>query len=222
MHVGCCENCRDIDLIENLANGCPRCGGRMVSLGVDSVHWNQMNAEGKKSLVIRMLTEPEFRPEMKPESEAEEAKQAETRAELIRQADTRNEQVRQAEEVLEQARQTEEAVEQARQADLEAFTQQQSLNKPEEKEEYVFVCCKCSTIAAHDRSHDRYFCTECGSDMVDTGYSTVQWATLSREEKRRISGDAQIRHMASAINMASSGDTGSWSTQNIIDVIKDE
>ena len=113
MQVGCCENCRYLDLIENLANGCPRCGGRMVSLGIDSTGWNRMNAEGKKSLIIRMLTEPILRPDYDTESETGLAKKAETRAELLKQAETRNEQVRQAEAAVEDARQAEAVVEEA-------------------------------------------------------------------------------------------------------------
>ena len=237
MHVGCCENCRYIDLVENLPNGCPRCGGSMVSLGVESSRWNEMNAEGKKSLIIRMLTEPKLRPQAAPEVKAQEAEAeadpeklararaemeevAETRAELLRQAETRNEQVRQAEEALEEARQAEAEVEAEQKAQLEAALQQQSLK--EAQQEYVFVCCKCNTLAKHDRSHPKYYCTECGAEMVNCGYTTQKWANLSKEEKRKVTKDAQLRHMYSAIAQASDDDGDVENTLNIVNVVQSE
>ena len=232
MHVGCCEYCRYIDLVENLPNGCPRCGGSMISLGVESSRWNEMNAEGKKSLIIRMLTEPKLRPQAAPEAgaqtdpdkqadaRAEMEDLAETRAEFVRQAETRNEQVKQAEEALEQARQAEAAVEAENQARLEAALQEQSLK--EAQQEYVFVCCKCNTIAKHNRTRPMYYCTECGAEMVNSGITAENWVSLSKEEKRKASEDAQLRHMYSAIAEASDDDSDGNNTVNIINVVQNE
>ncbi len=221
MQVGCCENCRYLDLIENLANGCPRCGGRMVSLGIDSVRWNRMNAEGKKSLIIRMLTEPILRPGNDPESESDIAIKAETRAVLLKQAETRDEQVRQAEAAVEHARQAEAVVEEAMKAERDAALMEQKT-----KRHYVFVCCKCNAISAHNRLSDRYYCSECGSLLDDSGCKTTDWATLSKEEKRQILEETQLKHIINSIKKASfddedNKDDGSG-IQNIVNVIRND
>ena len=220
MHIGCCENCRYIDLVENLVSGCQRCGGRMISLGVDSVQWNRMNAEARKSLIIRVLTEPDLRPARTPEAEKEREIQEKTREKMIKQAEARGEQVRRAEAILEQARQTETSVEAARRAEYEAAVAQLQSQKQakEQQEEYVFVCCKCRTLAGHNRSRSGYFCPECGAEMIDVDCKVSHWSEMSKEEKRRIMEDAQIRQMVSALEMASD-EYGDESMPNIVNVV---
>ena len=86
--------------------------------------------------------------------------------------------------------------------------------------EYVFVCYKCNSVAGHDRSHDKYYCTECGSDMVDVGYTVMQWADLSKEEKRKVSENAKIVHMVSEIKRDNYEESEADHTPSIIKVVK--
>ncbi|MBO4889370.1 MAG: hypothetical protein J5574_00140 [Lachnospiraceae bacterium] len=92
-------------------------------------------------------------------------------------------------------------------------------NEPDDTE-YVFVCYKCNSVAGHDRSHDRYYCTECGSDMVDVGYTVMQWADLSKEEKRKVSENAKIVHMVSEIKRDNYEESEADHTPSIIKVVK--
>ena len=85
--------------------------------------------------------------------------------------------------------------------------------------EYVYVCYKCNSIAGHDGASDRYYCPDCGSDMVETGLNTLEWASLSKEEKRNATEEAKIRHMVTAIKEASYEESESEKTQNIINVV---
>ena len=306
MHVGCCENCRYLDLVENLPNGCPRCGRRMVSLGVDSVVWNSMHPEARKAVIIRVLTEPELRPgsesevtsqsirgnnsednltehapKVEPETEsesesqkqarpltgqerlsqlkaerkrqaklkaeqerlaelerarqeeeqrrleklkAEQERQEKLRAEAIKQAEIRGEQIRLAELAIEEARRTEQLVEEEQQAHIRAEKKRLAEEKAEKERAagYVFVCCKCDTITSHDRSSYIYYCTECGSIMVDTGYKTSDWAAMSKDEKRQISEGVKLRYMVNEIEKASGHDKDAENMQSIIDVVQDE
>ena len=46
MNVYACEKCKYTDLLENdQSSVCPRCGGRMVSLGVNSAEWNRLGID---------------------------------------------------------------------------------------------------------------------------------------------------------------------------------
>ncbi len=205
-----------MDLVENLSALCPKCGGRLVSLGIDSVRWNHMDVEGKKALIIRVLTEPELRPAISSESEQDLAKRADALSELIKQAETRDVQVRRAREELEISRRAEALVEDALQE-----IQKAELAKQRAKIRYVYICSKCSSIAAHDSAGYSCTCSECSSPMEYSGCTTVQWARLSKEEKRKICEQAQLNHIISAIRVVSD-DTGDDGIQNIISVIPDE
>ena len=160
MHIGRCENCKYMDLVENVGGKCPRCGARMVSLGIESVRWNRMSKETRTAILLEMFPE-----------------------------DAGSEEEPGAPEALR-----------------------------EDEGDKVYVCYSCSNFAEHDGSHDRYYCTECGSDMVYVGYPSVKWAELSPEDKRKAAEDAKIRHMVTEIKKAEIEDNAE-STPNIINVV---
>lgn len=56
MVIGCCEECKNIDLIEeNQDNTCSKCGGRFVSLGISVEEWNELDNDGMFALVEKAL-----------------------------------------------------------------------------------------------------------------------------------------------------------------------
>ena len=217
MHVGCCENCRYIDLVENWPDGCPRCGGQMVSLCVDTDHWNRMNMEGRKSLIMNILTEPKLRPASMPEFEMDPDIKEEVISELVQKADTRDIQVRRAREALHEARRAEQSVE-----NVKKKAANDTINEHRSTHEYVFVCSRCNGIAAHLRTGETYTCEECGSQMLDSGYRTTAWASLTKEEKRDITSEAQLQHIIQAIKQVSADDADEENIQNIVNVVADE
>lgn len=85
----------------------------------------------------------------------------------------------------------------------------------------VYVCYKCNSVASHDGAQERYYCYECGSGMVGTGYTIRQWSDLSKEEKRKVTEDAKLMHMLSEIKRDDYGDGGPDHTPSIINVVKD-
>ena len=188
MHVGCCEKCRYIDLVENWPGGCPRCGGQMISLCVDTDHWNRMNPEGRKSLIMNILTEPKLRPASTPVFELDPDKKEEVINELVQKADTRDVQVRQAKEALHEARLAEASVEKAKK-----IIENETINEQKSTHEYVFVCSRCNSIMPHLRDGEKLYCEDCGSEMLDSGYRTTAWVNLSKEEKRDITSEAQLQ-----------------------------
>ncbi|MBO4904990.1 MAG: hypothetical protein J5367_07175 [Lachnospiraceae bacterium] len=170
MNIGCCENCRYLDLMDDAQKKCPRCGASFVSLGIGSAQWNRMSEEERDKILASRFAKPdpelwsELWPEPEPGTEAEQA--------------------------------------------------------GEYQKEYVFVCYKCNTVAAHSEADRRYYCGECGSDMVPSGYDTVEWAYLSKEEKRKVTEEAKIHHMVSEIKKFSYDDEES--TPRVIRVVKDK
>ena len=217
MHVGCCENCRYIDLVENWPGGCPRCGGQMVSLCVDTDHWNRMNPEGRKSLIMNILTEPKLRPTSTPEFELDPDKKEEVINELVQKADTRDVQVRQAKEALHEARLAEASVEKAKK-----IIENETINEQKSTHEYVFVCSRCNSIMPHLRDGEKLYCEDCGSEMLDSGYRTTAWVNLSKEEKRDITSEAQLQHIIRAIKQVSNDDNDDEHIQSIVNVVSDE
>ncbi len=176
MHIACCENCRYLDLFEVIGAKCPRCGDRMVSLGIESSHWNIMSEEARKTVIAERFPR------------AEDNKNID---ELFAQPIPGREETRKTEEA-----------------------------KQEEPKEFVYVCYKCNTISGHDGQQDGYYCPECGSDMVEVGCSTDEWANKTKEEKRRLTEEAKIAHMVNAIKEASFDESEGVSTPNIINVVK--
>lgn len=192
MHIGCCENCKYLDLIEGETGECPRCGGQLESLGIPSDEWNRMGASARKSVIDAKFPPPE--PEPEPERTVEE--QADFVAELFKTPV----------EVKEE------------EPEIPAYRQPPVIPEPEEKE-YVYVCYKCTTIAAHDDERGTYYCPDCGSDMIPTGITTFRWSDLSKEEKRRAAEDAKIAHMVTAIKDSTFDDSEGEVTQSIINVV---
>lgn len=217
MHVGCCEKCRYIDLVENWPDGCPRCGGQMISLCVDTDHWNRMNPEGRKSLIMNILTEPKLRPASTPVFELDPGKKEEVINELVQKADTRDVQVRQAKEALHEARLAEASVEKAKK-----IIENETINEQKSTHEYVFVCSRCNSIMPHLRDGEKLYCEDCGSEMLDSGYRTTAWVNLSKEEKRDITSEAQLQHIIQAIKQVSNDDNDDEHIQSIVNVVSDE
>ena len=55
MHIGCCENCRYLDLVENVTGVCPRCGANIVSLGVETAAWNRTSEPDRQKMIAAMF-----------------------------------------------------------------------------------------------------------------------------------------------------------------------
>lgn len=56
MLIGCCTNCRYLDLRDNFEGYlCPRCNSRFVSLGITSAQWNKLGEEESEALINRAL-----------------------------------------------------------------------------------------------------------------------------------------------------------------------
>ena len=52
MVIGCCVECKYLDLVEGGADcNCPRWSGRITSLGVTSDEWNKLNDEEKQTRI---------------------------------------------------------------------------------------------------------------------------------------------------------------------------
>lgn len=244
MNIGCCENCRYLDLMENVDDdrGCPRCGGHMVSLGVGTRVWNRMGMSEREAVIRRRFKEAEAargdgRPLIFQELDAEKRRKAEEqrkaeekkkakRAALIEAMKPRirpepepdRELFTEAVEPLEPVAGT------LSEALSESVPVLKSVPWAESEDDdvvydKVYVCYKCNSIAGHDGAQDRYSCSECGSDMVDIGYTTKEWSDLSKEEKRQACEEAKIRHMVLMIKEASYDDGEEDSTPNIINVV---
>ncbi len=223
MHIGSCENCRYLDLMVNPANGCPRCGGRMVSLDVDSAVWNTMSVKEKEAVLDEKVPKQQDAEELfrewfalKPGGEDTVAEEEDAKEEAAKETAVE-------ETAVEEAVVEETVAKEAPQEDLPKDDPPETAGYVPAAEpaitEYVYVCYKCSSIAGHDRENDRYYCPECGSDMVETGLSTIEWANLSKEEKRNVMEEAKIRHMVTAIKEASYEDSENEKTQSIINVV---
>ena len=208
MHIGRCENCKYMDLVENVGSKCPRCGARMISLGVDSLRWNRMSMDTKNAIILEIFPEEAEPVDMdEPEEEIVEAPET-------REAAAAGGQSVEAGSVPESGRQAEGP---SKEADMPSGNDHSGENGIGRSDK-VYVCYKCNGITGHDGTHDRYFCTECGSEMVDVGYTVGKWADLSKEEKRKAAEDAKIRHMVTEIKKAKIDDSGE-STPNIINVV---
>ena len=194
MHVGCCENCRFIDLVEDHPDGCPRCGGKLVSLCVDCAHWNRLNAEGRKSLIMHILTEPKLRPLSMPEFELDPQQKQTVISDLVKKADDRDVQVRHAEDAIHESRMVEKSVKKAQQEVVRTAINEKRLN-----EKFAFVCSKCNCTAEYIRRRKKYYCTACGSPMLDSGYKVEDWAELSKEEKDKVISNEQFKHLVKLI-----------------------
>ena len=194
MHVGCCENCRFIDLVEDHPSGCPMCGGKLVSLNVDSVHWNRLNAAGKRLLIMNMLTEPKLRPLSVPEFELDPEQKDKVVSSLVKKADDRDVQVRHAENEILESRKVEKDIKKDQQKLIRSV-----INEKRSMQKYFFICSRCDFSAAHIRHKEKYICHECGAEMLDTGYKIEAWQALPEEEKRKIISETQYQFIVRSI-----------------------
>ena len=183
MHIGCCENCRYVDLLEYLTGGCPRCGGRMAPMGLKSSEWNDLSMRERENAIAEMFSEDEDNDAAGPAADDGSEIIPSEKENIIEDEPARND------------------------------------SEDEQASEYVYVCYKCSTIAAHDGKRGSYFCPECGSDMVAVGFTPDAWSGMTKEEKRKAAEEAKIRHMVTAIKNAPIDDDDSEKTQNIINVV---
>nr|MCR5687902.1 hypothetical protein [Lachnospiraceae bacterium] len=58
MFIGRCTNCKFLDLVDGKTESiCPRCSGRIVSLGISTDEWNSLSQQEKDSRVSAVFTE---------------------------------------------------------------------------------------------------------------------------------------------------------------------
>ena len=211
MRVGCCENCKYQDLIvdDDTTIRCPRCSGTIHSLGIDSAEWNLMSVYAQRAIIRKKFPTVEelFREAAGAgeEPESESSTETEVCADATAATEAEPESAHESDVVTE----PESADETIPEAEPES----------EEAYEQVYSCYKCNSIASHDGANDRYYCPECGSDMIPVGLTTKEWADLCKEEKRNAIEEAKIRHMVSQIKKVSYDDSESVTTQSIINVV---
>ncbi len=231
MQVGFCENCRYIDLMENVVSVCPRCGTEMSFVGLTTDDWNRMNIRDREAFIKERFPTHEdlFGPkELPPEERAEEA--FEEIIKTVAEAPDISGDTKEIPDVTrilrKEAEKSEEPVEEKEQDETEEDTEQPEPDKeapadPDEYDRYVYVCYKCNSVASHSGKQEKYYCPDCGSDMVNVGYSVRQWADLSKDAKRSVTEDAKIMHMVSEIKRDDYGSTPADNTPSIINVVKD-
>ena len=230
MHIGCCENCKYVDLVENVTGVCPRSGGMIEPLGIESFAWNAMGDDERAKIIAGKFTEDDEitgvidyngkdvagdgqdnRQEITcdiPGAESEEEGEApdEHEAEEI------------TAESEDETSEESEATESGEDIEDDEYYDEEYESDDIKK---VYVCYKCSSVATHDGRQDLYFCKECGADMVDVGYSAENWAMLTKEEKRNVTEDAKIKHMVLKIKNTTYDDEENVTTQSIINVVRD-
>lgn len=75
MLIGCCTNCRYLDLRDEFEGYlCPRCNSRFVSLGITSTQWNKLSEEESEALISRALGD--FSPQYEADSFAADTESA--------------------------------------------------------------------------------------------------------------------------------------------------
>ena len=241
MYIGCCENCKYVDLVENVTGVCPRCGGIIESCGIESSAWNAMGDDERAKIIAGKFSEDDEITDVIdnnktdaiadgtdsereitcdiPKSEHEER---ETSHESdLEEAEAKSEEGTSVE--------TEEATEHKETTESGEDPEDDTKDDEYEDAEYdsdddikkVYVCYKCSSVATHSGRQDTYYCKECGSDMVDVGYTADKWAMLTKEEKRNVTEDAKIKHMVLKIKNTTYDDEENVTTQNIINVVRE-
>jgi len=201
LRVGCCENCKYQDLIvdDDTTIRCPRCSGTIHSLGIDSAQWNLMSVYAQRAVIRKKF--PTVEELFSEAAGAGEEQESELSAETSVHGDVSA------------------AVEPEPETASSPEGKPETEAEPEEAYEQVYSCYKCNSIASHDGAKDRYYCPECGSDMIIVGFTTKEWADLCKEEKRNAIEEAKIRHMVSQIKKVSYDDSESVTTQSIINVV---
>ncbi len=204
MYIGCCENCKYVDLVENVTGVCPRCGGIIESCGIESSAWNAMGDDERAKIIAGKFSEDDEITDVIDDNKTDAiADEADTEQEIthdIQKTESEETEVPDVPEAEEAEAESEEEI---------------------AEEEKVYVCYKCSSVATHSGRQDTYYCKECGSDMVDVGYTADKWAMLTKEEKRNVTEDAKIKHMVLKIKNTTYDDEENVTTQNIINVVRE-
>ncbi len=200
MLVGVCEKCRYTDLIEGTGTICPRCGANIVSLGIGSAEWNRMSYPDRQSLIDSKIDKEaddteEFEkaiaevidiPKQPPENET--SKQSSERETAKQPSEENESQESLAEEEVNSGNET-----------VTDSTDEQIDRIRESKRGSIYICYKCDKVVSHDDEAARYYCPECGSDMIWTGFSTEEWGKLSIRAKHNATENAKIRYIESKI-----------------------
>ncbi len=241
MYIGCCENCKYVDLVENVTGVCPRCGGIIESCGIESSAWNAMGDDERAKIIAGKFSEDDEITDVIDINETDAiADEADAEQEItrdIQKAESKETEVPDAPEAEEAEAKSEEGTSVETEEATEHKETTESGEDPEddtkddeyEDAEYdsdddikkVYVCYKCSSVATHSGRQDTYYCKECGSDMVDVGYTADKWAMLTKEEKRNVTEDAKIKHMVLKIKNTTYDDEENVTTQNIINVVRE-
>lgn len=228
MYIGCCENCKYVDLVENVTGVCPRCGGIIESCGIESSAWNAMGDDERAKIIAGKFPEDDEITSVIDDNKTDAiADETDTEQEItrdIQKTEPEETVTSDAPEAEEPEAESEEEI-----AEEERESEENSEDEEYEDEEYdsdddiekVYVCYKCSSVATHSGRQDTYYCKECGSDMVDVGYSADKWAMLTKEEKRNVTEDAKIKHMVLKIKNTTYDDEENVTTQNIINVVRE-
>ncbi len=228
MYIGCCENCKYVDLVENVTGVCPRCGGIIESCGIESSAWNAMGDDERAKIIAGKFPEDDEITDViddnKTDAIADEADAEREITRDIQETETEETEVPDVPEAEEPEAESEEEIaedETEPGEDLEDDEYDDEEYESDDDIEKVYVCYKCSSVATHSGRHDAYYCKECGSDMVDVGYTADKWAMLTKEEKRNVTEDAKIKHMVLKIKNTTYDDEENVTTQNIINVVRE-
>ncbi len=226
MHIGCCENCRYIDLVENVTGVCPRCGNMMTSLGIESSAWNAMGDDERSAMIAGLFPEDDTVTDV---IDREEAAEADGDTEITHGISEEVPEDTEAEpadsETVHEGDEAEPEDPETVSEDNETLPKDAGTESEDAAEEYddtenVYVCYKCSSVAAYDGKQDGYYCRECGSQMINVGYTPEEWMQLTKEEKRRITEDAKIKHMVLNIKNTTYDDEENVTTDSIINVVR--
>ena len=216
MFIGVCENCRYTDLIENDQSICPRCGGKIISLGVGSALWNRMTYPDKTALINSRFPREEKTEETPLDQSVEEplATVDKEPSELSEKISEEPSETISSESEEETSAETSAEPPEEISAESSAEVLSESPDKtstevsappPEDTQfnkklnEFVYVCYKCDSIVSHDSDTEKYYCSECGSDMIWTGFTTYEWGKLSIRAKRNATDNSKIRYIESRI-----------------------
>jgi predicted Fe-S protein YdhL (DUF1289 family) len=228
MYIGCCENCKYVDLVENVTGVCPRCGGIIESCGIESSAWNAMGDDERAKIIAGKFPENDEITDViddgKTDAITDEADTEQGITRDIQKMEPEETVTSDAPESEEPEAESEEEIaedETESGEDLEDDEYDDEEYESDDDIEKVYVCYKCSSVATHSGRQDTYYCKECGSDMVDVGYTADKWAMLTKEEKRNVTEDAKIKHMVLKIKNTTYDDEENVTTQNIINVVRE-
>lgn len=228
MYIGCCENCKYVDLVENVTGVCPRCGGIIESCGIESSAWNAMGDDERAKIFAGKFPESNEITDVINSNKTDAIPdEADTEQEItcdIQKTETEETETTETPEAEETEAESEEEItedETEPGEDLEDEEYEGEEYDSDDGIEKVYVCYKCSSVATHSGRQDTYYCKECGSDMVDVGYTADKWAMLTKEEKRNVTEDAKIKHMVLKIKNTTYDDEENVTTQNIINVVRE-